>query len=108
MSDAPLKSAYELAMERLQAEDRESGKEQAAPLTEEQKSSIADLRQQAQAKRAEAEILHQKDLAAATAVGDPEKLTQTEEHYETDLRRVESALDSAIARVRAGEQVESI
>ena len=107
MSDeAPLKSAYELAMERLQAEDRESGKEPTAPLTEEQKAMIAQLRSQAQAKRAEAEILHKKDMAAAAA--DPEKLTELEQNYETDLRRIESSLESAIARVRRGERVESI
>jgi hypothetical protein len=67
---------------------------------------IAQLRSQAQAKRAEAEILHKKDMAAAAA--DPEKLTELEQNYETDLRRIESSLESAIARVRRGERVESI
>ena len=104
--DAPLKSAFELAMERLQAEDRESGKEPTAPLTDEQKERIAQLRSQAQARRAEAEILHEKEMAGAAA--DPEQLTKLEEHYETDLRRIESSLESAIARVRRGEQVDAL
>ena len=63
--DKPLKSAYELAMDRLQAEDRKSGVEQAKPLTDAQKESIAELRRQARAKRAEIEILHAKARAAA-------------------------------------------
>ena len=103
--DAPLKSAYELAMERLQDRDRDEGVEQTEPLTDEQKQAITELRSQAQAKLAEAEILHKKDL---TAADDPEKLTQLEEHYETDRRRIDSSLASAIARVRRGEQVDSI
>lgn len=104
--DAPLKSAFELAMERLRATDREQGVEEAKPLTDAQKATIAELRQRAKAKLAEAEILHRKDLAAAAA--DPEKLTKLEEQYETDRRRIDSSLESAIARVRAGEDVDSL
>ena len=66
--DAPLKSAFELAMERLRAEDRERGAPQARPLTAEQKSQIAELRAKAKAKLAELEILHRKEMAAARAV----------------------------------------
>ena len=47
--DKPLKSAYELAMERLRAKDREAGIEESAPLTPEQKQAIAELRRKAQA-----------------------------------------------------------
>jgi hypothetical protein len=100
--DAPLKSAYELAMERLEAEDRDAGVEESKPLSPGQKAAIAELRQRAKAKLAEIEILHRKDLAAAAA--DPEKLTKLEEQYETDRRRVESTLESDVARVRRGEK----
>ncbi len=102
--DAPLKSAYELAMERLRDRDREQGLEQAAPLTDEQKEAIAELRRKAEAKLAELQILHRKDRSSATA--DPQQLTKLEEHYETDRRRVQSSLESAIARVRRGEDPE--
>ncbi|MHC4430098.1 MAG: hypothetical protein ACYS0D_16080 [Planctomycetota bacterium] len=102
MSDKPLKSAYELAMERLEAGDREAGIEDTKPLTDEQKKTIAELRQRAKAKLAEIEILHRKDIAAAAA--DPEQLTKLEEQYETDRGRVESSLESAVARVRRGEK----
>ena len=103
--DPPLKSSYELAMERLRAEDRARGEEASRPLTAEQKEAIAELRRQARAKHAELEILHRKDLAAAAVAGDPAKLTQLEERYEIDRRRVEAALESAVARVRRGEAV---
>ena len=99
-NDAPLKSAYELAMERLAAEDRKAGVEQSRSLTDKEKETIAELRQRATAKLAELEILHRKEL---TAAADPEKLTQLEERYETDRRRVESGVESAVARVRRGE-----
>ena len=101
MPDRPLKSAYELAMERLAAKDREAGVEEAAPLDAEQKSRIAQLRQEAQAKLAELEILHRKNLAAAG--GDAAETAKVEEHYAVDRARVESRRDAAIARVRGGE-----
>jgi hypothetical protein len=96
-----LKSAYELAMERLQKEDDAAGVERQEPLTQQQKETIAELRQRAKAKLAELEILHRKELAAVSQ--DPEQLTKAEEQYETDRRRVESGLESTVARVRRGE-----
>jgi hypothetical protein len=96
-----LKSAYELAMERLRAQDREGGVEQARPLGDEQKKTIARLRQEAKAKLAELEILLGKRLAGAG--DDPAKLTEIEEQYQIDRRRVESTLESAIARIKRGE-----
>ena len=99
-NDAPLKSAYEIAMERLQAKDRESGAEERKVLTREQKDRIAKLRQDARAKIAELEIMRQDKLAAAQ--GDPEKTAEIEEHFAIDTRRVESFRDEAIAEVRAG------
>jgi hypothetical protein len=95
--DAPLKSAYDLAMERLRAKDREKGVPERKPLTDEQKKRIADLRQEAKAKIAEIEIMHGKKLQSEQ---DPEKIKELEEHLEIDRRRVESSLESAIAKVR--------
>ena len=104
--DRPLKSAYELAMERLQAEDKDRGIAASKPLSDAQKEAIAELRQQAQAKLAELEILHDKDRVQVAA--DPEQLTKLEERYETDRLRIDSSLASAIARVRGGEIVDSL
>ena len=104
--DKPLKSAYELAMERLQAEDRDRGVAVSKRLSDAQKEAIAELRRQAQAKLAELEILHDRDRPQAST--DPEQLTKLEEQYETDRMRVNSSLESAIARVREGQIVDSL
>ncbi len=100
MPEDRLKSAYELAMERLRARDRDEGVAPEAALTAGQKDEIARLRQEAQAKLAEIEILHRKQLAAEA---DPDKRAELDEHYRTDRRRVESRLESAIARVKRGD-----
>jgi hypothetical protein len=99
--DAPLKSAYELAMERLRAKDRKAGIEESKPLTSAQKERIAELRQEARAKLAELEIMRRDKLAETQ--GDPEKIAEVEEHFQVDRRRVESARDEKIAAVRRGE-----
>ena len=98
--DEPLKSAYELAMERLRAKDRDSGVEESRPLTDDQKAEIARLRQEAKAKLAELEILHRKELAAAQ---DPAKRLEAEEKYRIDRGRVEDRLESAVARIKRGD-----
>jgi hypothetical protein len=96
--DAPLKSAYDIAMERLRARDREKGIPERKPLTADQKREIARLRKDAKAKLAELEIMHKKNLASER--DDPEKIKKIEEHFEIDRGRIESALESAIAKVR--------
>ena len=100
--DESLKSAYELAMERVRAKDREAGVDEPASLTNEQKKTIAELRQTAKAKLAEIEIMHRKQITAAVA-GDPADIEKIEEHYRVDRRRVESKLESDIALVKRGE-----
>ena len=99
--DEPLKSAYELAMDRLRAKDKNEGIEERKPLSSEQKEEITRLRQEAKAKLAELEILHRKSLFATG--GDPAKIAELERHYQTDRDRVASRLESAIARVRDGK-----
>ena len=96
--DTPPKSAYELAMERLTAQDRAAGVEK-RPLTDNQKKRIADLRQKAKARLAEFEILRDKSMA--DAMGDPEKLAEINEHYEIDRKRIKSRLEDNVARIKA-------
>lgn len=99
-NDAPPKSAYELAMERLQAQDREAGIE-ARPLSADQKKQIGELRQQAKAKVAEIEILRGKSIAEA--MGDPEKLAEINKHYEIDRQRIETRLEDDVRRTRGDD-----
>lgn len=98
----PLKSAYELAMDRLKAKDDEEGVETAKPLSQKQKEEITQLRREAQAKLAELEILHRKNLAGTG--GDPGKLAEVERNYQVDRERVDSRLESAIQKVREGKK----
>ncbi len=95
--DAP-KSAYELAMERLRKQDAESGAE-SRPLTGEQRSAIAEVRNCYEAKAAEVEVLHQSALRRAA---DPDALAVLEEHYRRDRERLNSERDSKIAKIRQG------
>ena len=101
MPEQPPKSSYELAMERLRARDREAGIEEAKPLTDAQKAEIARLRQEAQAKLAELEILHGKAMAGlGYDPTKPDAAGTLEERYRTDRARVESRLESSIAKIK--------
>jgi hypothetical protein len=100
MSDKPLKSAFELAMDRLKAKDVVDGVREATPLTKKQKDRIAELRSEAQAKLAELEILHRKNVAGTS---DPAAIAKLEENYAIDRSRAESRRDSEIAKVHGGK-----
>lgn len=66
--DKPMKSSYELAMERLRKKDEEAGIE-TKPVTDAQKAAIAEIRNFYEAKMAEQEVLHQ---SAVLTTLDPE------------------------------------
>jgi len=68
------KTAYELILERLKQKDKAEGVSE-RPLTQKQKSEIAEVRKVYDAKLAEREILHQADRDKAT---DPEALEHLE------------------------------
>ena len=95
-----MKSAYELAMERLQAEDRAAGIE-SRPLTARQKDQIAEIRQRGKANMAEIEIRRENDRIAAE--GDPEKLQEIEQHFEIDRRRIEDRIEDDVVAVKRGD-----
>ena len=97
-ADKEPKSAYEIAMERIRAKDRAAGVEAPKVLTEKQKQRIAALRRDAKAKIAELEILRGGKIAEAA--GDPEKLSQIEEHLRIDLERIQSRMEAAIRKVK--------
>jgi hypothetical protein len=81
-----MKSAYELAMERL---------EKAAPtakLTAEQKKAIAELESKAKAKTAEREIALKDAITAASAAGDFEKVDQLKEQLTEERQAIQAEL----------------
>lgn len=91
-----MKSAYELAMERLREKDREAGLEE-RPVTEEQKAAVAELRSFYEAKLAEREILYQSALARTF---EPEAREALTEEYRRDRERLVTERDRKIEEVR--------
>jgi hypothetical protein len=98
MSNAP-KSALDLALERLNAADREAGVEE-THLTDAQKAAIAEARSVGTSRLAEREILF-KD--ALRKVFEPTEREKAEEEYRVDRSRIEADRDRAIERIRRGE-----
>ena len=97
-----MKSAYELAMERLEAEDKAEGRKRKS-LSEDQKSKISELRAEARAKLAELEILHRDKLTELQSHPEREtELKELDEHYKIDRRRVDSELENKIECVKNG------
>jgi hypothetical protein len=97
--DKQLKSAYELAMERLNKKDAAAGVEQRR-LTDEQKASIAELKRFYEAKLAEQELLHQSSLRKTM---DPEARAMLEDEYRRDRERLVSERDTKLEKIRQGE-----
>jgi hypothetical protein len=96
--EAP-KSALEIAMARLKRKDQEAGVEE-RPVSEAQRTAIAEARQVAEARLAEQEILHRSKLAR---VGDPEALEALQMEYRRDRERIIADRDRKIEEARGGK-----
>lgn len=92
------KSAYDLAMEKLEAADRESGTKETT-LTAAQKEAIAGARRTAAARLAEREILFRDALGK---VADPLEREKAEGEYRIDRQRIDDDRDRAIEKIRRG------
>jgi hypothetical protein len=92
-----MKSAYELALERLEQQGIERPREEA--LTDETRARMAEARRQAEAKLAELEILHHDRLSRMI---DPAERDKEDEEYARERRRIEEARDRKLAELRAG------
>ena len=89
-----MKSAYELAMERL------SKSSPVVKLTEEQKRQIADLESQCAAKIAERELLLRGEIAKAVDKGDDEAIQQLEKQLVSDRKSIRADFEEKKERVR--------
>ncbi len=87
-----MKSAYELALERLESQGIERPREDS--MSDETREQIGEVRRQAEAKLAEVEILYRDRRQGA----DP----QAEEEYLRDRRRVEDDRERKIEKLRQG------
>jgi hypothetical protein len=94
--DAP-KTAYELAMERLRKKDEAAGVVE-TPLTDAQKTAIAELRSLYGAKLAQADLQHQDRLRVTF---DPAVRDAVDLEYRRERERLTSEMDAKIEKARA-------
>lgn len=90
-----VKSAYEAALERLEAKGIERPSSEA--LTDAVKTEIAEIRRRAEASLAELEILHRDRLRKAQTY---EAREQEEEDYRRERLRIEEERDRKVARAK--------
>jgi hypothetical protein len=89
-----MKSAYELAMERLEQ------KSPTIKLTEEQKAQIAEIDSLYTAKRAEKEVFLSGEIAKAMAAGKYQDVAQLEDQLKPELRRLDEDREEKKERLR--------
>jgi hypothetical protein len=91
-----MKSAYELALERIESQGIERPREES--LSDETRHHVAAARQEAEAKLAELEILYHDRLKNQF---EPNKRREEEEEYLGERRRIEASRDRKIEKLRA-------
>jgi hypothetical protein len=91
-----MKSAYELAMERLQASDPEAAK----PLTAEQKGKLAEIDLVYKGKIAEREIFLKQQLEAMLAASKWEEVEKIKKQLAGERARLEEEKDDEKQKLR--------
>ncbi len=91
-----MKSAYELAMERLAKSDPDAGK----PLSAEKKARLADIDTVYKGKIAEREIFLKQQLDAAMADGKYEEIEKIRKQMAAERARLEEEREDEKERVR--------
>jgi hypothetical protein len=92
-----MKSAYELAMERLNKTSPP------VKLTAEQKKEIAELESKCAAKIAERELFIKGEIAKAVDKGDFDSIPQLEKQLVSDRKSFQADLEEKKAKVREGK-----
>lgn len=92
-----MKSAYELAMERLNKTSP------TIKLTAEQKKQLAELDSKYAAKIAEREIALKSEIDRAAEAGDEEKMQQIQRQLSDDRKKLQAELEDRKNRVREGK-----
>lgn len=93
-----MKSAYELALERLDAQGIERPREER--LSDETKRAIAEARKATEAKLAELDILHRDKMQR---LDDPAKREEQEEYYRLEQERIRAEGEARVGELRAEE-----
>lgn len=86
--DGGLKSALELAMERLEEEGMKTPK-----LTAEQKKRIQEIEKKYEAKIAEIKIIREREIQAAALAGDAEKMQQLQQQLVKETSALREKLE---------------
>ncbi len=94
-----MKSAYELAMERLNASDPDAVK----PLTEQQKKELSEIDQRYKAKKAEREIFLNKQLEEALLKGESEEAENITKQISNERLRLEDEREEEKNKIRNSE-----
>jgi hypothetical protein len=92
-----MKSAYQLALERLDAQGIERPREDA--ISEATKQSLAEARKLTEAKMAELEILHRDKLAK---LADPAQRAEQEEFFRRERESIERDGEARVEKIRRG------
>jgi len=92
-----MKSAYELALERLAAQGIEAPRAQG--LSESAKQAIAEARRATESKLAELEILHRDKLQK---LDDYAQRDEQEEYYRREHERITAEGEAKVAKLRGG------
>lgn len=98
--DSAPKSAVELAMERLRKKDAAEGVS-TRPLTDAQKTEIAELRSLYGSKIAEQDILQQAAMNSRLAA-DPAELDEIGRQFRRERERLATERDARIEKIRQG------
>ncbi|MEM0897726.1 MAG: hypothetical protein AAGJ79_12685 [Verrucomicrobiota bacterium] len=91
-----MKSAYELAMERLNEDSP------VTPLTDEQKAEIAAIDDKFKAKIAEREVFLKGEIAKAQAAMNFQEIADFEAQLASDLKRLQDNCESEKEKIRGG------
>lgn len=91
-----MKSAYELAMERLGGDDKPE------PLSKDQKTEIAEIASKYKAKIAERTIFLEKNIADSLASGDEEGADKIRQQIGYETKSLEEEAEQAKDKVRTG------
>ena len=94
-----MKSAYELAMERLAKSDPDAGK----PLSAEKKARLAEIDAVYKGKIAEREIFLKQQLDAAMAEGKYEEIEKIKKQMASERARLEEEREDEKESVRKGK-----
>lgn len=95
MDDQP-RSALDIVMDRLRRKDAEAGTID-TPLTDQQRTAIAEVRRVYEAQVAERRIMHQ---SAVAGLFEPDQLAEREAEMRRDLDRFERERDEKVKRIR--------